>query len=218
MTNIRPLLLGISFLFAAGCASEVGGPSSPPTPRDLAVPQTGDWDEAKAASVDPCGGAPAATCEGATNGVCGMISTADGDACLPLFVWGVTPDGRVQFGSSERLFYMTDLAQAPLSEVERSEAAAMSELIVEGSAGSPIDDADGVEPLTAINHSYSCSTTPSCYFSIRWVMMGHYNGWVNGVWTHIHIRGAYENYSSPEYYCNVSGRLLTTQTNYCGTP
>lgn len=229
-------LLSSSLAVLGGCVQSMddGAPPDPTVPAEpeASAPLTGDWDEARALDAAPCGAAIVASCEAETRGACGVVAAPEGDECLPLFNWGVRPDGRIEFGSTARLFTLADLARTPLSTTERDEADAMRELIASaafslgGGEGLADESEHELEPLAAINHSSSaCYPYTTCSapgtlrsFSTYLRFVGHYNAWREGVYRHIHIVNQYVNASSPWYYCNAIGSFMIGTESWCGTP
>lgn len=215
------LLLGI-----VGCvdqSGEIGTAGDPGTSSGSeAAPaevKRGDWDEARSHGAEPCGDASIASCGAATRGACDVLDMPWGDACMPVFDWGVRPDGKVEFGSSERLFTIDDLATTPLSETERVEAEELASVIVESAASGeePMSATEGEPGLIGINHSGNCAIgralcTTTCYGSCvntYAVYRYHYDSYTSGY--HVHVFDRYDNYGGTcyrtPYYSGTSAMI-----------
>lgn len=212
------LISSVLVLGLAACAGEVNEPRSRHVPADDVTPAHGEgWVDELAASVEPCGAPDLALCERATNGACGVVELAPGDAqCLPAFQWGVTAAGVVEFASSRRVFTIDGLVDAPLSVDERAEAAAlMTELRATANAGdaSEGDAGEALTPLVSVSHSGICTLSTWCSGSAYYKFVYHYNS-ASG--EHTHRVSIYRNTSNPSYYCNQ--RTFVQTINWgCGS-
>ena len=197
---------------SAACVQTFDEPATQPPEADVVLERSlmGAWDESRAPAAEPCGGASLARCAEETHGACEQVPLPTGDACVPVFQWGVTRDGVVELGSTKRLFTIPDLARAPLDADELAEGRLRAELIA---ATRPVE-ASSEPSLIAVNHSGVCSPWTFCdrVYTNRFV--SHWNA--DGRHHHGYI--AYDNTSSPWYYCNARGNYRFQYSRACGTP
>lgn len=220
-TTMRTNLMVILAAVTAACTGAVEGTPATDPGVDLGVTSpglSGDWDEARAAEVDPCEGAGVSACGDATRGACGVVSFADADQCIPLFNWGVTPDGTVQFGSQTRLFTIDALERAPLSAAEQDEGEARRQVLGQTSAEEVDPGAereDDLEPLVGIDHSGLCQPYNWCYGGYYHIFVGHWNEKVAGTtntYRHMHSTSAYR-----DVCWRDSSKYMGQSVRWCGS-
>jgi hypothetical protein len=199
----------------AACVASEPQPAPEVELEEVGLPAGQGWDESRAVAAEPCGGVALEVCESASRGACGSLALPEGDVCLPRFNWGVRDDGEVELASSERVFTLEELADAPLSDAEEAEAAQLFEDL----AVAVLDSDAGNQ--RSISHSGMCSTSyASCYSGTPYARSATYYYHLNvplsgGRQMHRHILQNWDAHRTP-WGCNRF-RLTGTTAVYCGT-